>query len=461
MIRLFGHYVSGWTLLQILADGALFFGALLLAVFIQVGPYGVDTATLTTPALVFAGLMTVGSAAFGQYRRNISQTITALVGRGLLVIVICMPFVLLAFVLLHTGQTARDVLPYAVLYSLFGLIVTHQAVRVVQRARAGARRVLIVGCGPDARDMQAALHGLGYAPDAVVGFHAVDAEASVLTGADRWFDRSESLCALVKRHGVREIIVAVREHRGGVLPIRELLECRINGVRVYDLPAFYERLRGEVPIDSLKASWMIYGQGFAQDRGRAAIKRAFDVVASAALLIVFAPVMLLAVVAIALESGAPVLYRQLRVGRGGRTFMCIKFRSMSNDAERDGVARWAIPGDSRVTRVGRFIRKTRVDELPQLINVLYGDMSLVGPRPERPGFVESLKEQIRFYDVRHSVKPGLTGWAQVRYTYGASVTDSRRKLEYDLYYVKNHSLFLDCLILVDTVRVVLFGEGAR
>jgi exopolysaccharide biosynthesis polyprenyl glycosylphosphotransferase len=179
------------------------------------------------------------------------------------------------------------------------------------------------------------------------------------------------------------------------------------------------------------------------------------------LLILALPVMLLAAVAIYLESGLPIIYRQERVGRGGRTFMCLKFRSMRADAEKDGVARWAAAGDSRITRVGRIMRKTRIDELPQLINVLRGDMSLVGPRPERPCFVSKLKEQIRFYDVRHSVKPGLTGWAQVRYSYGASVEDASKKLEYDLYYVKNHSLFLDVLILVETVRVILFREGAH
>jgi sugar transferase (PEP-CTERM system associated) len=275
------------------------------------------------------------------------------------------------------------------------------------------------------------------------------------------YARGTDLVKLIQRLRVQEVIVAVREQRGGVLPLRELLECRISGVPVTDLAGFYERVRGEVPIESLKASWLIYGQGFAQDGARTVIKRAFDIVVSTALLILTLPVMLLTSVAIFLESGLPIIYRQERVGRGGRPFTCLKFRSMRNDAEKDGVARWAAAGDSRITRVGRIIRKMRIDELPQLINVLRGDMSLVGPRPERPCFVNELKEQIRFYDIRHSVKPGLTGWAQVRYCYGASVEDASRKLEYDLYYVKNHSLFLDFLILVETVRVILFREGAH
>ena len=253
----------------------------------------------------------------------------------------------------------------------------------------------------------------------------------------------------------------MREQRGGVLPIRELLECRISGVPVRDLSAFYERVRGEVPIESLKASWLIYGGGFAQDATRTWVKRVFDVVLSSILLLLSLPVMLLAAVAIFMESGTPIFIFQERVGRGGRPFLCVKFRSMNANAEGDGVARWASANDARVTRVGRLLRKLRVDELPQLFNVLSGEMSLVGPRPERPLFVADLKNQIRFYDIRHSIKPGVTGWAQIRYPYGSSVEDAQRKLQYDLYYVKNHSLSLDVLIIMETVRVVLFGEGAQ
>jgi exopolysaccharide biosynthesis polyprenyl glycosylphosphotransferase len=194
---------------------------------------------------------------------------------------------------------------------------------------------------------------------------------------------------------------------------------------------------------------------------RTAVKRAFDIVMSSLLLLLASPIMLLTAIAIKLDSRGPLIYRQERVGLGGRPFMCLKFRSMRVDAEKDGVARWATKNDSRVTRVGAFIRKCRIDELPQLISVLRGEMSLVGPRPERPSFVQQLQAEIPFYDIRHSVKPGVTGWAQVRYSYGASVEDARRKHQFDLYYVKNHSLFLDLLVLVETVSVVLFREGAQ
>jgi sugar transferase (PEP-CTERM system associated) len=216
-----------------------------------------------------------------------------------------------------------------------------------------------------------------------------------------------------------------------------------------------------VPVDSLKASWLIYGEGFHQDWFRTAVKRAFDIVVSLVLLVLALPVLAVTAAAILLESGTPVLYRQERVGRGGISFTLLKFRSMRIDAEGDGAARWADRDDDRVTRVGRFIRRTRIDELPQLWNVLGGEMSFVGPRPERPCFVTELTRAIPFYAVRQSVKPGITGWAQVRYTYAASVEDAERKLRYDLYYVKNHSLFLDLVILVQTVRVVLLGRGAR
>jgi exopolysaccharide biosynthesis polyprenyl glycosylphosphotransferase len=215
-----------------------------------------------------------------------------------------------------------------------------------------------------------------------------------------------------------------------------------------------------VPVDSLKASWLVYGDGFVQGPLRRFAKRAFDIVSSMMLLLIASPVMLLASIAIKLDSRGPVLYRQERVGLGGRSFQCVKFRSMRTDAESDGVARWATKNDSRITRVGAFMRKTRIDELPQLFSVLKGEMSIVGPRPERPEFVAKLKDQIPFYDLRHGVKPGVTGWAQVRFNYGGSIEDARRKHQFDLYYLKNNSLLLDLQILVETVTVVLFREGA-
>ena len=246
-----------------------------------------------------------------------------------------------------------------------------------------------------------------------------------------------------------------------MLPLRELLDCKLAGVNVLDLASYFERTLGQIRLDSLKVGWLIFSEGFRQGWLRSFVKRAFDIVAASIQLVVALPVMLVTALAIVVEDGFPIIYRQERVGLNGRLFKVIKFRSMRRDAEKDGKARWATAHDDRTTRVGRVIRKVRVDELPQIFNVLMGDMSLVGPRPERPYFVDQLTRDIPFYAVRHSVKPGVTGWAQVSYHYGASVDDSIQKLQYDLYYVKNHTLFLDIVILFETVGVVLTCRGAH
>ena len=271
----------------------------------------------------------------------------------------------------------------------------------------------------------------------------------------------ESLLSLARRHHATELVVSVGDRRSGAYPVRELLDCALGGVKVTDAAHFFEREASQIRVDSLQPSYLIFGGGFDQSFLRAAVKRSFDLAASAAICLVTLPVMLVAAVCILIEDGGPVIFRQERVGKDGRRFQVLKFRSMGQDAEIDGRPRWATAGDPRVTRVGHWLRKLRIDELPQMINVFRGEMSFVGPRPERAYFVEQLGREIAYYDVRHSIKPGITGLAQVRYQYGASVDDAVRKLQYDLYYVKNNSLFLDLMILLDTVQVVLSGKGAR
>ena len=271
----------------------------------------------------------------------------------------------------------------------------------------------------------------------------------------------DSLLSVAERHAVDQIVVGVRDRRSGGFPVQELLECKIKGIEVIELPTFFERAYRQVMLESLNPSWMVLGDGFRQGFFRSMAKRLFDLTVSTLLLLVCLPVLLLAVICIYLESGLPVLYRQERVGRGGRAFTLYKLRSMRKDAESNGTPQWAAADDDRITRVGRFLRKSRIDELPQILNVLKGEMSFVGPRPERPVFVDQLVKQIPFYALRHSVKPGITGWAQVRYSYGASVDDAVEKLQHDLYYVKNNSLFLDIMIMIATVEVVVWGRGAR
>jgi sugar transferase (PEP-CTERM system associated) len=269
-----------------------------------------------------------------------------------------------------------------------------------------------------------------------------------------------------REHGIEEIVVATDDRRGdgaqAPLPVDALLTCRTAGILVTELVRFLEREAGRVDLDVLRPSWLLFSPGFTLPL-RMGLKRTVDVAASLVLLAVSWPVMIVTALAIRLEDGgsAPVLYRQTRVGLRGRRFRVLKFRSMCVDAERLGQPQWADREDPRITRTGGFIRALRIDELPQLFNVLRGDMSLVGPRPERPEFVDRFDREIPFYGARHSVKPGLTGWAQLNYPYGSSDEDARRKLEFDLYYVKNYSVALDLMIMIRTVEVVLFGRGAR
>ena len=261
---------------------------------------------------------------------------------------------------------------------------------------------------------------------------------------------------------IDQIVLAADERRKG-LPVQDLLDCKMSGIEVIDLPSFFERETGQIRLDILQPSWLFLSEGFGVSTFRLVKKRLFDLTIVLLLLPLVMPIMLLSALAILLDSKGKggILYRQIRVGKNGQLFEILKFRSMVVDAEKDGMARWASTNDKRVTRVGSFMRKYRLDELPQFFNILKGEMSFVGPRPERPEFVNELAENIPYYNERHRVKPGLTGWAQIRYPYGASIEDGKQKFQYDLYYVKNYSNFFDAFVLLQTADAVLFGKGAR
>ncbi|WP_210544234.1 TIGR03013 family XrtA/PEP-CTERM system glycosyltransferase [Rhodoferax sp. PAMC 29310] len=322
------------------------------------------------------------------------------------------------------------------------------------------RRVMIFGAGPRAK--QAGKILLAADPNVdLVGYYA--SPNDVLEEVSAWgvLAPKMTLTDMVRKEKVDEIVVAVSERRGGSMPLRELLDCKLQGVHVIDLSTHFEKTLGQIRLDAVNAGWLVFSDGFAQGWIRSLVKRVFDIVCAAVLILLTIPVMLVTAVLIRMESRGPIFYIQERVGLRGQLFNVIKFRSMRTDAEKDGKPVWAAASDDRTTRVGRVIRKSRIDELPQLFNVLGGSMSLVGPRPERPYFVEKLTNEIPYFAVRHSIKPGLTGWAQVRYRYGASVEDSAEKLQYYLYYVKNHSLLLDLVVIFETVGVVLMGWGAH
>jgi sugar transferase (PEP-CTERM system associated) len=272
----------------------------------------------------------------------------------------------------------------------------------------------------------------------------------------------KSLTDIAIEKGAEEIVIAMDDRRGN-LPVRELLDARLAGIDVIDLLEFLERETGKIRVDLVSPGWLIFSPGFRRSQMKKLIKRILDVAVCGVLLLVSWPVMLLIALAIKIEDGisAPVIYRQYRVGQNSKNFNVLKFRSMRVDAEKDGEAVWASENDSRVTRVGNFLRNVRLDELPQIFNVLGGQMSVVGPRPERPEFVSELQENIPYYAERHVVKPGVTGWAQLNYSYGASEEDAVEKLQYDLYYIKNQTFLLDLMIVLQTVEVVLWGKGAR
>lgn len=325
------------------------------------------------------------------------------------------------------------------------------------------RRVLVFGAGGRAGSIVQLRRRSDRRGFKILGYIGTEADsADSLVPVEQRLRADTDLLEYCRSRLVDEVVVAMDDRRRA-FPMRDLLECRLDGVEVTELVTFLERETGKVRLDVLNPSWMIFSDGFRRGRIHAALERALDVLMSFTLLLATFPIMLLTALAIKLEDGvrSPLLYGQVRVGERGRSFRVLKFRSMRTDAEREGKPVWATQNDSRVTRIGSFIRKTRIDELPQILNVLRGEMSFVGPRPERPEFVTQLEEKIPYYRERHTIKPGITGWAQLCYPYGSSERDALEKLQYDLYYVKNHSLLFYFAILLQTVEVVLWRKGSR
>ncbi len=326
------------------------------------------------------------------------------------------------------------------------------------KSLAPRKRLLIIGTSPTAISFARELEGRDELGVEIVGFVDPDASASGTSPA-RVIGSIEDIPAIVRARSVDRVVVSLADARGK-LPMSTLLQMKLDGVTFDHLASVYEEYTGKIAVENLRPSWLIFADGFRKSRGHAIVKRVTDVCFAAAALIVLFPVLLLVALAVRLTSQGPILYHQRRVGQNGQLFYVHKFRSMLADAEATTGAVWAKKGDARITPLGGFMRRSRLDELPQLWNILSGHMSVVGPRPERPEFVGALREQIPFYAQRHVVKPGLTGWAQVRYTYGASVEDAMEKLQYDLFYIKHMSIALDVLIMLATVKTVLLRKGA-
>jgi sugar transferase (PEP-CTERM system associated) len=464
-IRLFNLHVKLPVVLLALIEFALFYFSMYLAAAALLGRDGPGMAAplgeLWPTAVMFACFAAIGMFAMGLYSTRQRSNRVGLALRLVAGIVVAVALCTLVFYGVPAVAVSPTVLSLTVASAITSSLVIRLLFEHILDQDHFKRRVLVYGAGQRAASLFALRRRSDQRGFRIVAFVPADGDV-VSVAPERLTPRPESLFDWAIEQDVDEIVVAMDDRRQG-FPLHEFLECRLAGIEVVELPTFLERETGKLRLDVTSPSWFIFAEGFRASPVQQGLERGFDLLASSLLLVVGMPFMALTAMAIKLEDGwaAPVLYRQRRVGQHGRVFDVMKFRSMRVDAEKPGEARWATADDPRVTRVGSFIRKTRLDELPQLFNVLRGNMSFVGPRPERPEFVDRLERTIPYYRERHTVKPGITGWAQLCYPYGASEKDALEKLQYDLYYVKNRSLLFDLAIIMQTVEVVLWGKGAR
>lgn len=467
-MSIFGHYVSRGTLILSLVE-ALIFGSvfLIFGYFVLGGARGEGIFNFATDVVLPTGIVMTCLLIVGGYNLDVWKSpkimarrvaASAVGGSG--------GIVLVHDVMTGAGATSYGLILAAIVGCLIAGIGRFIGARSARLQSYLQRKILILGTGRQAAELWALIEPVRVRADKLFGFLGqgcgLDSGRTVdhRLPKDRVYNTSLALADYARQNNIHEIIVA-RDSLREDIPERALLDCRLDGITVIDSIAFVERETGRIGVDTVSLRWLIFSTGFRRGKIKAAIKRFTDFVISSIALVIFSPVMLATALVVKWDSPGPALFEQVRVGLGGKPFKIYKFRSMRQDAEADGKAQWAQKNDQRITKVGKILRMTRLDELPQLYNVLRGDMSLVGPRPERPEFVKGLSEEIPFYMERHSVRPGITGWAQTSFTYAATVEDTKVKLEYDLYYVKNYSLFLDLLVLIQTFRVAVRGDGAR
>ncbi|MFA6219837.1 MAG: TIGR03013 family XrtA/PEP-CTERM system glycosyltransferase [Erythrobacter sp.] len=461
MIRLFKHYIPHSVVLLCLVDLLLLLLAGEAAWRIRVGQIGSSVGPLPDRLFALSGFVVVvwlAMIAVGTYGAEALRSLRFATAR--LLVAVSLGVLAISFLnfILPGAAFWRSVLLYAMALAVLALVGNRLLFGKMLGVEAFRRRVLVLGAGKRAERLRQlaarAESGLVIAAFVEMGDSATVVDGAVPRGS------IEDLGRFVERVGASEVVLALQERRNS-LPLNDLLNIKTKGVYVNDFSSFIERETGRVDLDTLNPSWLIFSDGFSAGRRLSGIgKRAFDIVVSLLILIVGLPLIAVFAVAVKLDSDGPAFFRQTRVGLYGQNFDLLKLRSMRTDAEASG-ARWAEKDDPRITRIGRIIRKLRIDELPQVWSVLKGEMSFVGPRPEVPRFVTDLERELPYYAERHVVKPGITGWAQINYPYGASIEDARHKLEYDLYYAKNYTPFLDLLILLQTARVILWPDGAR
>lgn len=481
-VKIFNHHFRTPFLILLVSEYFLLFYFSYLGVYFRFGHFEWQT-NLTSlenfplKAAIYALVMITSMFAMGQYQspglkgRHYFPVILQRTTLSLLLGSLALLIVYYVFPGLLIG---RGILAYSAVCSLVGLSALRTLLYHTVGGEALRRKILILGVGELASNLLESDDGGShngkqpgrslsphFASYSIHGF--VQLANEEIKVPDKYLvNTGDDLSEYCQEYKIDEIVVAISDRRKK-LPIKDLLDCKLDNINCIDFVAFWEREKGMLRLDMLNPSWMIFNEGSNTSNFGNIVQRLFDITLSFIILAFMFPILVLTAILIFVESGfsGPIFYKQVRVGFNGKTFNLLKFRSMIINAEKDGEAKWAAQSDNRITWVGRFIRKVRIDELPQVLNIFRGDMSIVGPRPERPEFVEKLSENIPFFSVRHSVKPGLAGWAQLKYPYGASEQDAYNKLQYDLYYVKNHSVVMDALILLQTVEVILLGKGVR
>jgi len=462
-LRVFSHYVSGQSLALLVGDLLILWASVLAGSWIRLLGYrgfwlGYPPIPPKAALFVLLGLLSLHVAGLydSVWRMGRKEIAARTAAAGFLWMVL---FAALAFTfpVLRLSRTATFL---GFVLGTVGVILMRWSPRFYNGNRRFRERILFLGATPMAEQLIAEVEEnnpgyevLGYVDDR-------PPETVALSNGYRVLGHSRQLREIAQATQAKMIVVSLPE-RPGAFPVHEILDCKLEGVRIEDWPTFYEKLTGKIIVRDVRQSWLVFSDGFNRTRRMRLTKRVVDIVLSSLFLVVGWPLFLLVALAIKLDSKGPAFLRQERVGERGRRFILLKFRTMVDDAEALTGPVWADENDPRITRVGRWLRKTRLDEFPQFLNVLKGEMSFIGPRPERPSFVAQLQAKIPYYSQRLAIKPGITGWAQVRYRYGSTLEDAEQKLQYDLYYVKNMSAFLDTLILLHSIQVVLFGKGAR
>ncbi|MCW9014590.1 MAG: TIGR03013 family PEP-CTERM/XrtA system glycosyltransferase [Gammaproteobacteria bacterium] len=464
MLRIFNHYITTSFVWLVLIETLILFFSVYLAREIRFFGEDPELKLLLEPflikAFVYTVIMGLSMTAVGLHTRSVVENFAALLTRTFLAFFLGFLASTLIFYIYPSLFLGRGVFAITLAVSFFGIAICRIIFDRIDDGTLFKKKIVVLGTGKQAEIINQLKSEAIKRGQEIIGYVSIDQNPPLINKSEILHIKN-SLLELVQDYDIDEIVLAMDDRRQG-FPISGLLECKMKGVMVHDIIHFLERVTGHIELEALRPSVMIFSSGFSNAVAPNGAKRVFDILVSLLILIIASPVIVFTATAIWLSSFGrdPIFYRQVRIGLCNAPFKVLKFRSMKTDAEKNG-AQFAQKNDSRVTFIGAFIRKTRIDELPQLFNVLKGEMSFVGPRPERPEFVLGFEQTIPHYELRHTVKPGITGWAQICYPYGETAGDTKNKLQYDLYYIKNYSLFLDLTIIFQTIQVVLFGQGAR